>query len=60
MSGYKFLLKTEPHSPTLDRMFWEFRQSGILTVDNKIKNPEPLKESPEELIPVARYICDKI
>jgi hypothetical protein len=60
MDEYDFLLGTEPYSPTLDQMFQTYRRSGILTVDGKVKNSEPLKEPSEELKPVAGYICDKV
>ncbi|MBW2966288.1 hypothetical protein KY342_04250 [Candidatus Woesearchaeota archaeon] len=68
MSEYEFLLRTEPYSPTLHAMFHEYRRAGILTAedgkfilrDPELWNPRPLKEPPEELKPVARYICDKV
>ncbi len=63
MSEYEMLLRTEPYSPTLHRMVRNYRQDGVLTEEDgkyTIRNPEPIKEPPEELRPVAEYICDKV
>jgi hypothetical protein len=63
MEAYSVLLRTEPYSHTLDRMFWEFRQARILArVDENIviRNPKALEKPDETLGRVAEYICDRV
>jgi len=60
---YEFELKTTPISVTLDRMFPEFRHSGLIDwEDGKvvIKDSGELKKPELELEKVAKFICDRL
>ncbi len=65
MTSYdRWLIRSEPCSPRLTQVFWEFRQSRKLVAsdDGKVvlKDVSELQRPGEGLERIAKHICDKL
>lgn len=63
MGNYEFLVRMEPYSQTLERIYWESNQAGILLFrDGKavLRNPGALEAPGTDLKKVAVHIVNGV